>query len=44
MLGMKYYFCLCLYSRGRFLVMFESGNRLGCMSPPRRMIFELFHV
>ena len=40
----KILFCLCLYSNGRLLVMAESGPGLGCMSLPRRMILELFHV
>ena len=43
-LGMKYCFCLCLYSNGSLLVMSERGPGLGCMSPSRRMILELSHV
>lgn len=43
-LSRKYCFILCWYSSGRFLVMFEIGPGLGCMSPLSIMILELFHV
>lgn len=42
--GMKYCFCLCVYSDGRFLKMLDSGLELSSMSPCKRMNAELFQV
>lgn len=43
-LGVKYCFCLCMNSWGKFFSMLGVGPGLSWMSPLRSMITELFHV
>ena len=42
--GMKYFSCLCVYARGRFLEICDSGPGLSSMSPCWRISVELFDV